>query len=164
MKYILLVFDKIEEAGMAIGMFIMVIMNFFNVVCRFLLPQTPFSYTEEFTVLIFIWVTMPGISCGYKRASHTGLNILTERIHGVPKGIIIIFATICSSLFAALLFYEGVGMVQNQMAHGQVMPGLQISAAWSGLSIPCGAVFIFVRSIQAGFREWKLNRQLGKEE
>ena len=104
MKYILLVFDKIEEAGMAIGMFIMVIMNFFNVVCRFLLPQTPFSYTEEFTVLIFIWVTMLGISCGYKRASHTGLNILTERIHGVPKGIIIIFATICSSLFAALLF------------------------------------------------------------
>ncbi|WP_130864106.1 TRAP transporter small permease [Bacilliculturomica massiliensis] len=163
MKYIFLVFDKIEEAGMAIGMLIMVIMNFFNVVCRFLLPQTPFSYTEELTVLIFIWVTMLGISCGYKRASHTGLNILTDKLHGVPKEIVVLFAMVCSAAFAALLFYEGVGMVQNQLAHGQVMPGLQISAAFSGMSLPCGAVFIFIRSIQAGLREWNEVHKLRKE-
>lgn len=163
MKYIWLVIDRIEEAGMAIGMFIMVIMNFLNVVCRFFLPQTPFSYTEELTVLIFIWVTMLGISCGYKRASHTGLNILTNKMCGIPKEIVVIFATICSALFSAFLFFEGVGMVQNQLAHGQIMPGLQIDAAWQGASIPVGAVFVFIRSIQAGVRELKSVHALRKE-
>lgn len=162
MKYIFLAFDKIEEAGMAIGMLIMVFMNFFNVVCRFLLPQTPFSYTEELTVLIFIWVTMLGISCGYKRASHTGLNILTDKIPGASKEAVILFATLCSAAFSVLLAYEGVGMVRNQLAHGQVMPGLQISAAYSGLALPCGGVFIFIRSIQAGLREWKMTRRQRK--
>lgn len=163
MKYIWLIIDKIEEAGMAIGMFIMVIMNFINVVCRYLLPQTPFSYTEELTVLIFVWATMLGISCGYKRASHTGLNILTDKLHGIPKRAVVLFATVCSVLFAASLFKEGLGMVQNQLSHGQIMPGLQISAAWQGAAVPAGAVFIFVRAIQAGVREFKAAHAVGKE-
>lgn len=163
MKYIWLLIDKIEEAGMAIGMFIMVIMNFVNVVCRYLLPQTPFSYTEELTVLIFVWATMLGISCGYKRASHTGLNILTDKLHGIPKRVVVLFATICSVVFSIYLFKEGIGMVQNQLSHGQIMPGLQISAAWQGAAVPVGAVFIFVRAIQAGFREFKATCAVGKE-
>ena len=52
-KYI----DYIEKAGIVAGLTVMVVMNFLNVICRFFLPQTPFSYTEELTNLIFIWIT-----------------------------------------------------------------------------------------------------------
>ena len=58
MKIIFKVLDILEEGVMILGLIAMVILNFVNVICRFLLPQTPFSYTEELTILIFGWVTM----------------------------------------------------------------------------------------------------------
>ena len=47
-------FNILEEGVMVVGIAVMVLFNFLNVVFRYLLPQTPFSYTEELVVLIFI--------------------------------------------------------------------------------------------------------------
>lgn len=67
MKIIFKVLDILEEGVMILGLIAMVILNFVNVICRFLLPQTPFSYTEELTILIFGWVTMFGIAYGLQK-------------------------------------------------------------------------------------------------
>ena len=42
MKIIFKVLDILEEGVMILGLIAMVILNFVNVICRFLLPQTPF--------------------------------------------------------------------------------------------------------------------------
>ena len=64
---------------MVVGMAVMVLFNFLNVIFRYLLPQTPFSYTEELVVLIFIWVSLFGISYGYRVGAHTVLTIVSDR-------------------------------------------------------------------------------------
>jgi len=152
LKYI---FNKFEEFLMMIGMIIMVTLNFTNVVCRYLLPQTPFSYTEELTVLIFVWVSMLGIACGYKWISHTGLTMVTDLLPNKVKQAVAIFATICSTGLFIMVFYEGILMVQNQLKHGQILPGMQIPAATASLAVPVCAIIIIIRVIQAGIKEVK---------
>lgn len=150
MKYVLFGIDKLEEGLMFLGMLAMILLNFFNVFCRFLLPQTPFSYTEELTVLIFIWVTMFGASCAYKRLAHTSLTLLTDLMPPALKKLAAVFGSLCSAGLALMIAMKGFLMVENQMTHGQIMPGLQIPAATAGLAIPIGAIFILFRSLQGG--------------
>lgn len=82
MKKIEFLLSKFEEIIMVAGGLLMVFMNFANVVCRYLLPTTPFSYTEELVVLLFVWVSMFGISYAYRRRAHTLLTILSDNIPG----------------------------------------------------------------------------------
>lgn len=158
MPTIKLILDKFEEFFMMVGMIIMVTLNFTNVLCRYLLPQTPFSYTEELTVLIFIWVTMLGIAFGYKWVSHTSLSIVTDVLPDRYKRVAIVFATICSVAFFVMVFYQGVFMVENQLRFNQILPGMKIPKATAGFAIPVCSVIIIVRAIQAGIKELKMIR------
>lgn len=155
MKIARVVFNKFEEFIMMLGMITMVTLNFTNVVFRYLFPQTPFSYTEELTLLIFIWVTMFGIACGYKWVSHTGLTVVTDLLPRMPKKAAVLFATLCSVGLFIMIFYQGVLMVQNQIRFGQILPGMKIPAATAGAAIPVCAVVVILRTIQAGFKEFR---------
>lgn len=149
------ILDRFEEFFMMVGMIVMVTLNFTNVFCRYLLPQTPFSYTEELTVLIFIWVTMLGIAYGYKWLSHTSLTIVTDVLPDKYKRVAVIFATICSVVFFVMVFYQGVLMVENQLRFNQILPGMKIPKATAGFALPVCSVIIIVRAIQAGMKELK---------
>ncbi|MDR1519613.1 MAG: TRAP transporter small permease [Planctomycetota bacterium] len=146
---------------MAAGLFAMVVMNFLNVVCRYLLPQTPFSFTEELTLFLFVWLTMFGISLGYKRSAHTGLSLVTDILPERLKRGCLAAATLCSGGLMVVVFWSGVLLVQNQLKYGNIMPGLKISAAWGGLAVPIGAAVIFFRILQVGVE--KLREPAGKE-
>ena len=89
MKFILHLLDYLEEGVMVIGLGIMVVLNFVNVICRYLMPQTPFSYTEELNTLIFVWITVFGIAYGYKRGSHTGLTLITDRLPKIAALVVL---------------------------------------------------------------------------
>jgi C4-dicarboxylate transporter DctQ subunit len=157
------ILDWFEEIIMGVGLFVMVAFNFLNVICRFFLPQTPFSFTEELTLLLFMWVTMLGISCGYKRGAHTGLSLLTDVLPTAMKKICIVLATFGSLVLMGVLFWSGSVMVQNQLKFGNIMPGLKISAAFGGLSIPIGSAIVFFRVIQTGIQKvLELDKQEGQ--
>ena len=107
--------STIEEIIMVIGMVVMVFFNAFNVFCRYLLPQSPFSYTEELVVLVFVWVSMIGISYCYRRRSHTVLNVLTDALPDAVQPAIIVFSGVCSMLLMALMVYTGYNAMMNQI-------------------------------------------------
>jgi len=148
MRYIFKLLDCIEEGIMIFGVAIMVVMNFVNVVCRFLLPQTPFSYTEELTILIFEWVTMFGIAYGYKKSAHTGLSLVVDLLPKFLQKIMIVFSSLCTIILMGIIIWSSYGMVMNQITHGNVFPGLKISSAWGGAAVLAGAVMIMIRAAQ----------------
>ena len=162
MKVILKILDIIEEGVMLTGLAVMVVMNFVNVVCRFLLPQTPFSYTEELTILLFEWVTMFGIAYGYKKTAHTGLSLITDRLNISGKRVMLIFSTVCTLLLMIIVIWSGSMTVKNQLSHGNVFPGLKISSAWGGMAIPAGGVMIAIRALQVCFEKMKTLRRGGE--
>ncbi len=144
-----------EESIMVIGMTIMVFFNFFNVVCRYLLPQTPFSYTEELVILVFIWVSMFGISYGYRKGSHTILNVFTDRLPFRFQPFVIFFAAASSAVLMLLFAYTGYRMVMNQVEYEQVLPGMRIPMPFVSAAIPLGAAVTFISILKTGFEEMK---------
>jgi len=154
LKNIFKAVDWFEEFFMVLCMLVMVVVNFLNVVSRYLMPQSPFSFTEELTVLLFVWTTMFGIACGYKRHSHMGLNLFTDMLPKTGQKIFILLSTIMSTVTLAVLFVIGTQMVQSQINYKQIMTALKIPEAVGGLAIPVGAVFIVISVLRTGIRDF----------
>lgn len=146
-------FNILEEGVMVVGIAVMVLFNFLNVVFRYLLPQTPFSYTEELVVLIFIWVSLFGISYGYRVGAHTVLTIVSDRVPASFQPALIAFATLASALLMVVLARTGYAMVMNQIKHGQILPGMRIPMAFAGWAIPAGAAVTLLSVLRAGYLE-----------
>lgn len=162
MKKIEFLLSKFEEIIMVAGGLLMVFMNFANVVCRYLLPTTPFSYTEELVVLLFVWVSMFGISYAYRRRAHTLLTILSDNIPGKFQIIIVVISMCASMLLMFLIAKTGYGMVMNQLKYNQILPGMKIPVAVMGWAVPLGAAALLsaaasgceeIRTLMAGERE-----------
>ena len=59
-----------------------------------------------------------------------------------------VFATICTLILMGIIIWSGTMMIQNQITHGNILPGLKISSAWGGIAVPLGGIMISMRSIQ----------------
>jgi len=150
--------DYFEETVIIIMLAYMAVMNFLNVTFRYLLSSS-FSFTEELTVTVFVWVTMMGASAGFKRNAHLGMSFLADLFKGKQRAIAAAFSWICSFIFMALVFYYGIEMVQGQINMGATTPVLRLPQAVQGASMPVGAAFVLVRIAQAGTKQcmefWK---------
>ena len=164
-KYVSLFLDKIEEICLAICIIAMIVMNFLNVVCRFLLPQTPFSYTEELTLLLFMWCTMLGIATAFKQHAHAGLSLITDMLPPAIRKFFVLGAFAVSIALMLILIKAGFANSINQITHNQITSGLQISAAWQSMSLPVGGILIVFRCMEVAIQDFiALNRGEGGEE
>jgi TRAP-type C4-dicarboxylate transport system permease small subunit len=140
-------FAKFEAVIMVIGMGIMVTLNFANVVARKALPSIPMSFTEEVIVLIFLWISMFGISYCYRTHSHTALNLISEYLPKAGKIIFLIIGAAVSIAFVSFLTYTGWNMVQNYLKYDQILPSTGIPMAVQGFALPIGGVVIIITVI-----------------
>lgn len=158
-------FAKFEAVIMVIGMGIMVTLNFANVVARKALPSVPMSFTEEMVVLIFLWISMFGISYCYRTHSHTALNLISEYLPKPGKLIFLLISAAVSIAFVSILTYTGWNMVQNYIKYGQILPSTGIPMAVQGFALPIGGAVIVVTIIMTLiFDIQKLFRGEEKEE
>ncbi|MCI8515025.1 MAG: TRAP transporter small permease [Lachnospiraceae bacterium] len=153
MKKLDTVLNRIEFFVMSVGMGIMVLFNFMNVVSRKLMPKTPFSYTEELVVLIFLWISMFGISYAFRRHSHTGLNLVTEHLPAAARILFVLFSMFCSAVFVGIIAYTGLELVQNHVKYAQILPSLRMPMAVQSLALPLGGVVVILSVLVSGFRE-----------
>lgn len=158
-KGILKGLDYIEETVIVFLLAFMSIMNFANVFSRKLLSSS-FSFTEELTVMAFVWVTMLGIAVGYKKFAHLGMSYFIEMLPRRGQAIMALFSMLCSLVMIVILVQYGVQMVQGQIALNARTPAMQLPTAMQGLSIPVGGIFIAIRTLQAGVTQFV---QLWKE-
>lgn len=144
--------DYIEEGLIVAGLAFMVIMNFANVVSRYFLHSS-ISYTEELVVIVFVWVTMLGISVGYKRKAHLGMSFITDHLPEKGKDAAILLAGVCSVILIGFMIYYGTEMVQNQIRFHGKTTALRLPTYFQGLAIPAGGVLMMIRSVQSTVRE-----------
>jgi C4-dicarboxylate transporter DctQ subunit len=153
-KFLLNIISHIEEILVVIMMAYMTIMNFLNVVFRSVASMS-FSFTEELTVTVFVWVTMFGIALGFRKNAHLGMSYFVDHFHGKAKAILVIFSGICSLALMAGLVYYGIEMVEGQVKMGSTTPVLGMPQYVQGLSIPVGAFFVCIHVLEATIIEAK---------
>ena len=154
MQNILKMFDFLEEGLIVLCLIFMTSMNFINVVSRYCFTNS-FSFTEEITVITFVWVSMLGIAAGFRRVSHLGMSYFVELAPKKFQAYMALFSMACSLLMVAVMVDEGITMVENQIMLGAKTAALEIPLAVQGLAIPIGGIFIGLRALQAGISEYK---------
>ena len=147
--------NMFEEIAMIVGGLAMVLLNFIDVVCRYLLPQTPFSYASEMIVLLFVWTSMFGISYGYRKGAHTVLTVISDNLGGKAQAVLVVLSTLASVFLMLMIAYTGYGMAMNQVRFNQILPGMRIPAVVVGGAIPVGSLFCTISVLQYGYLEVK---------
>ena len=154
MKFIMKIINNIEEYAIVVMMAYMTIMNFVNVLARYLFSAS-FSFTEELTVTVFVWVTMLGIAIGFKRNAHLGMSFVVDQFKGKSRAMFVLLSAIMCFLFMGVLLIFGVEMIQGQMEMGSTTPVLGMPQYIQGMSIPVGAFFVLIHIIEANYVELK---------
>lgn len=147
-------FDFLEEGLIVLGLAFMTVMNFVNVVSRYCFTNS-FSFTEEITVMAFVWVSMLGIAAGFKRSSHLGMSYFVELFPQKMQAFMALFSMFCSVAMMAIMIDEGIVMVEGQIMLGARTPALELPVMVQGLAVPVGGGLIALRALGAGYREFK---------
>jgi len=142
------ILNKMEEYLVALCLAIMIVLNFGNVLSRYVFKSS-WSFTEEMQLILFIWVIMLASAIAYKRLEHLGLPLILDVVPKTIKKSLIIFAGLVSVFLIALLFISGVEMITEQIKFQQTTSVLGLPEWVAGISIPLGSIFIVIRVVQS---------------
>lgn len=141
-------FDHIEEIILAPGFAIMLVINFANVLCRFVLKGKSWAFTEELCVMMFVYITFFGSAVAVKRRQHLGFTLILEKLSPIPRMVLDTVITLCIIGFLGIMIAYGTRICLNQIASKATTAALRISTAWGNVCIPAGGVFIILRTVQ----------------
>ena len=148
------IFDALEDWFMVISLGLMLILNFANVVSRYLL-STSLSFTEEITTNLFVWSCFIGAAAAAKRGAHLGFDLVLMYMPKKAARIVSALVTLMTLSMFALLFVLSFDMIETQMMLKQQTPALGWPEWMISLAITVGAFFCFMRFAQAGWNSWK---------
>lgn len=151
------ILDYIEELLLVIGLSLMVLINFGNVLSRYVLHAS-WGFSEELMVYLFVYNTFIGAAIAFKRNSHLGVSILTDRLPVKAKKIVLIISMLLTVGLMLVLTKYGLLMVQNQITYNQRTPALGMPEWVGGMVVPLGAVLIIIRVVQSTFSALKSMR------
>lgn len=152
--------DYLEEGLCVVLLVIMTVLNFANVLSRYVLHSS-IAFTDELTVMAFVWVSMIGAAVAYKRGAHMSMSFIQDQFKKKNQAWFALFAMLCSLVFLGILIYYGVLLVQKQIMLGYKTPSLRIPGPFQSLSIPVGAAFMVIRAVQLGVTQFIQFRKEG---
>ena len=146
--------DSIEDWFLALSLGLMLLINFANVVSRYMINMS-FAATEELTTNLFVWSCYIGAAGAAKRGAHLGFDLLVMSFPAKVRRIIALLVTVLTLSMFALMFYLSIEMIQTQIMLKQETPALGMPEWMVSLAIPTGALFCFLRFAQAGWKSWQ---------
>lgn len=137
----------IEEIVLVPGFALMLIINFGNVVSRYILHSS-WAFTEELCVMLFVYITFFGAAVAVKQRQHLGFTLVLDKLSPIPRMVFETFITVFTVIFIILMIKYGILVCQNQMKFNSMTAALRIPTAYGGACIPIGGVFILMRTVQ----------------
>lgn len=139
--------DHFEEIILVPGFAIMLIINFCNVLSRYVLHNS-WAFTEELCVMMFVYVSFFGAAVAVKRRQHLGFTLIIDKLPPKLKMIDTVLISIMVIIFVGIMVYYGVIVCQNQLHYKSITAALRISTAYASACIPLSGVLIIIRTIQ----------------
>jgi len=142
---------SIEEFVSAVLVVIMTTLTVVNVFSRYVLKAS-ISFTDEFTILFFVLLSLMGAAIATKRKAHLSLTIITEFIPQKYHKWIELYGSILGAIFCIIAVYYGVLMVIDEYIGKQITIGMGWPEWIFGSFVPIGCAFIGFRFIQTGIK------------
>ena len=141
------VLNKIEAAIEYICMgtlLCMVVIIFSQVFCRYILKFTPI-WSEEFTIILMIWISLIGAALGVKRSIHLAINALVDLFPKPVKKVIYCFDELAVIIFGIIIIVYGAELSIQTM--DSTLPATQLPSGVLYSILPVMGVLIVFYSV-----------------
>ncbi|WP_226037837.1 TRAP transporter small permease [Aquibacillus saliphilus] len=142
---------KVEEVIIAMGLLVVTVLLFVNIVLRFGFSANR-SWAEEFIRYVMIWITFIGASVCFRKGMHVGVDFLMDLLKGKTKKGLQLFVNLICIVFMVFLIRYSIELVLFTQNTGQITPSLQIPLYYVYLAIPVGSalslVHLLIQTIQ----------------
>lgn len=108
----------LEKLVLEIATVLILVLTVGNVFSRKVIHQS-WSFTEELVVAVFVLITLLAAALACRDGELVNLTILTDRLPAQVRKVFLLFNTILSVAFTAVLFKYGLDKVITQMQNGK---------------------------------------------
>ena len=108
----------LEKLVLEIATVLILVLTVGNVFSRKVIHQS-WSFTEELVVAVFVLITLLAAALACRDGELVNLTILTDRLPAQVRKVFLLFSTILSVAFTAVLFKYGLDKVITQMQNGK---------------------------------------------
>lgn len=149
MKKILSILDKIEEYVMYSLLVVMFVTVLAQIVSRYIF-NSPLLFTEEISLLSFLWVTMLGTGFCFKHNLNTRITLLIDLFSDRVKGVInIVINTACAGLMCFFFFPALRFTITQSKVTSPTLP-IQMSVKYVSFVIAC--ILVLVRTTETSLK------------
>ncbi|MCB2216305.1 TRAP transporter small permease [Desulfofustis glycolicus] len=145
---------KLSEWIVIVSFSAVVLITFVQIIFRYVINHS-LPWADELARYCFVWLVYSGILISLNRGEHASVSILTERLTGVPKKVILTLADVFVILLFVCITIGGIKFVL--LSVGQYTSGLRIPKLLVYLALPlCGFTVIiesFIRIYDVLFVE-----------
>lgn len=126
----------------------MIVIIIFQVFSRQILNETP-SWSEELSVLLFVWTSFLGMAYGFRQKLHIGVSFLVDLFPKKVQEALDLFAKLLILLFSGVLMFYGWRF--TVLMGGSTMAGTGLPSSYLYVSIPVSGFFVLFYSIELLF-------------
>ena len=137
----------LEKLVLEIATVLLLVLTVGNVFSRKVIHQS-WSFTEELVVAVFVLITLLAAALACRDGELVNLTILTDRLPAQVRKVFLLFSTILSVAFTAVLFKYGLDKVITQMQNGKRTFVLNWPEWIFWSFVPIGAVCMILHFIE----------------
>ena len=119
LKRIIKVLIRLQTVGGVLALAAIIICNSLGIFFRYVL-RDPFTWTEELSVILFIWVVFLGATAAAGAKRHVVVDIIADRVAKKNLARIDILTRVISLGFLLILAYGGFQLIPMMNAHYSV--------------------------------------------
>ncbi|MCG8530522.1 MAG: TRAP transporter small permease [Desulfovibrionales bacterium] len=144
--------NRFEEIVASALLFVMVAIAFANVVTRYFITFS-FSWTEELTVNLFVWVVLLGTAHAFRKGDHLGVGLFYDKLPKKLRGVCYAIFLLLSIGFFCTLCYLGWTEVLDEIDLEVTTESLAIPVWWYTIATPAFSALIIVRILQRAWND-----------
>ena len=141
--------DKVNKITCAVCVTLILIMTFevlIHVFFRYFL-DAPLKWGEELARLMMVWAGLLGIGIALKDRDHVAIEVFTCKLSGKMLAWCNLVSRILIIIFVGFVFIWGINLTVE--SYSTYLPAMNISWAWSFLSVPVSAAIQLIFLISA---------------
>ena len=152
------IFDRLEEWIVALLLAAMTLLTFSQVVLRYVF-NSGWSWTLEFTTILFAFMIFIGISYGVRQGAHIGVDSLVKLMPPKIRRVTSIFTTLLCMLYSGMVLYGSIEYVHKMWIIGIELEDMPVPMWMARAILPFGYTLLMFR-----FGQVLLNLLTGKSD
>lgn len=133
-------------------MIVITILLFLQVITRYVFRYA-LAWTEEASIILFVWVIYLGISACTKEGGHIRIDVLPNALKPKARKYLLLFTDLVFLAFCIYIIRPLITVMQAQGSSTSVMLGIPMKLAYG--IIPFGMALTAIRTIQSFVRNFK---------